>query len=174
MKVLPGRPSFTAEDAAALASTLFGTQGSAVELVSERDQNFLVDAGTARFVLKIANSNEAHDALELQSALLDRLRGTGYEVPEALHAPDGDAIVAATHAGTEYFVRLLTWVPGTPLAEVQPHTEELRRQLGRLQRAPRATHCDARAVRTEHRATARRPAHGRDSQRHQQPQRPDE
>jgi len=132
MKVPSGRPSFTAEDAAALASVLFGTQGSAVELVSERDQNFLVDAGTARFVLKIANSNEAHDALELQNALLGRLRGIGCEVPEALHAPDGDAIVAATHAGTEYFVRLLTWVPGTPLAEVQPHTEELRRQLGAL------------------------------------------
>ncbi len=132
VSVLPGRPSFVAEDAAALASTLFGAQGSAVELVSERDQNFVVDTGTARFVLKIANSNEGHDALELQRALLDRLQGTGYLVPEALHTPDGDTIVAAAHNGTEYFVRLLTWVPGTPLAAVRPHTETLRRQLGAL------------------------------------------
>lgn len=132
MKVLPGRPTFAAEDAVALASTLFGAQGSAVELVSERDQNFVIDTGAARFVLKIANSNEAHDALDLQRALLDRMQSTGYAVSETLHAADGNSIVAATHGGTEYFVRLLTWVPGTPLASVRPHTAELHRQLGAL------------------------------------------
>ncbi len=150
MRVLPGRPGFNAEDAAALASALFGAQGSAAELVSERDQNFLIDTGTARFVLKIANSNEAHDALELQRALLDRLQDTRYMVSESLHAPDGNTIVVASHGGAEYFVRLLTWVPGTPLEAVRPHTRDLRHQLGAL-----AGHVSAAFAGFEHPAARR-------------------
>jgi len=130
--VLLSRPNLSCEDAATLATARFGVNGTAVALTSERDQNFRVDAEAGSFVLKIANGLEQRENLEFQNALLARLSGVPYAVPETHSAPDGAAIVSTTVAGREHLVRLLTWVPGTPLASVCPHTTPLHRQLGEL------------------------------------------
>jgi len=131
-KLLLGRSSLDVEEGAALAETLFGVQGAAAELASERDQNFRVEAGEKLFVLKIANSREARTTLEFQNELIERLSDTGYALPRIHRALDGSQIAAANHAGAEHLIRLLTWVPGTPLAGVRRHTPELHRQLGTL------------------------------------------
>lgn len=121
-----------ANEAAELASALFGVSGSASELVSYQDQNFRIAADGESFVLKIANAVETRPSLDLQNAMNERLATTGYAVAQVRYALDGSAISTTTHAGIEHFVRLLTWVPGTPLSAVQPHTNELWQQLGAL------------------------------------------
>lgn len=47
-------PRFSTEQAAEIAARLFGVEGPATALASERDQGFLLDGG----VLKISNAGE--------------------------------------------------------------------------------------------------------------------
>ncbi len=50
-------PQFTAEDAIQIAHDLFGLNASAIQLPSERDQNFQLTAASGEaYVLKVANS----------------------------------------------------------------------------------------------------------------------
>jgi Ser/Thr protein kinase RdoA (MazF antagonist) len=51
-------PRLEPADAESLTRDLFGIAGAARPLPSERDQNFVIDAGGRRFVLKIANAGE--------------------------------------------------------------------------------------------------------------------
>ena len=63
-------PRFTPDEAARIAAEVFGVQGSASDLGSERDQAFLLDAGGAGAVLKISNSGEDESALDLEEAAI--------------------------------------------------------------------------------------------------------
>lgn len=127
-------PKFTAVDAVRLARDLYGLSAAAESLPSERDQNFLLrDATGLRFVLKIANRDEALEVLDLQNRLLERLAtsDTGLVFPSLVAARSGLEITpVGDEDGAAYFVRLLTWVDGVPLATVQPHSPALLRSLG--------------------------------------------
>ena len=64
-------PRFTEEFASDLASSLFGLHSSACLLPSERDQNFHLAADSGdQYVLKIANSLEDWEALDLQNTAM--------------------------------------------------------------------------------------------------------
>ena len=127
-------PRFTTSDAVRLAHDLYGLSLQAESLPSERDRNFLLrDAGGARFVLKIANRDEALEVLDLQNKLLQFLaaRDTGLAFPRLVAAHSGLEITpVADEDGNAYFVRLLTWVEGVCMATVQPHSAALLRSLG--------------------------------------------
>jgi 4-aminobutyrate aminotransferase-like enzyme/Ser/Thr protein kinase RdoA (MazF antagonist) len=112
-------PRFSAEDAAAIASDLFGLRGEARDLGSERDQTFLIEDGGAGGVLKISNVGEDPGVLDLEaSALLHiarvdpglpiaRQRGSG-----TCEGPDG-----------KHLVRLFDRMPGrNPGADVADDT----------------------------------------------------
>lgn len=61
-------PSFTAAEALAIAGQRYALEGAVAPLPSERDQNFLIaDYGGSKFVLKIANSNDAPELLDFQN-----------------------------------------------------------------------------------------------------------
>ena len=63
MDVLHHAPALTEVEAADLGRRLFGVEGTATPLPSERDQNFmLVTAAGDRYVLKIANSTDGRGA----------------------------------------------------------------------------------------------------------------
>jgi len=132
-------PQFTDRDAVRLARDLYGLSVAAERLPSERDQNFLLRDGTGlhpgapRFVLKIANRDEALEVLDLQNRLLAWLAAsdTGLEFPRLVAARSGLAITpVADEEGAAYFVRLLTWVDGVSLATVKPHSAALLASLG--------------------------------------------
>ncbi|HXU09268.1 MAG TPA: phosphotransferase [Blastocatellia bacterium] len=130
------RPSFSESDAARLAFQLYGLTGSVKELTSERDQNFLVRAGSGEhFVLKIAAAAEMRETLEFQNAVMSHLQGrvmSGF-IPHALPTKSGEKLAAAVdEEGAHHFVRLVTYLPASLLAEVNPHTPELLRGLGTL------------------------------------------
>ena len=118
------RPQWSVGQAAELARERYGLDGEATELPSERDQNFkIATADGETFVLKISNPAEDRRILELQDAALRHLRSDGVDrgTPEPIPA-GGETILAADGAdGTSHHVRLLSWVPGEPLAKIRDH-----------------------------------------------------
>ncbi len=115
-----------------VARDLFGIDGTVTQLASERDLNFRVTTGDASYALKVANSGETAGCLDFQTALLEHLAGIEYAVPTVIHALDGRAIVETETASGTHLVRLLGWVPGSPMAQMRPVDGEHRRQLGHL------------------------------------------
>jgi 4-aminobutyrate aminotransferase-like enzyme/Ser/Thr protein kinase RdoA (MazF antagonist) len=128
------RPAFSASGAEAIAARRFGVPATARPLPSERDQNFLLRLTDGRrVVLKIAHAGEAREVLELQNLALRQLaeRAPAIALPRVLPGPDGALIVDVPGPeGDQHYARLLTWVPGTVLAEVRPHTPEMLESLG--------------------------------------------
>ena len=122
--------------AQAIAEKCFGIQASAGELPSERDRNFLLTApGGEKFVLKIANVNEERVTLEAQNAMLEHLADRVEFCPRVLRSVAGEAIEVVD----DRLVRVLTYLPGKPLATVETPSPELMydlgKSLGRLSRA---------------------------------------
>lgn len=125
-------PRFSASEAAALAEEHFGIQAEAMSLPSERDQNFLLQSGDSQaYVLKIANAAEAEAALDLQTKALQHLTNHGLAVPTPQSNQTGALVSTVTGPdGEPHFVRLLTYLPGTPLAEAKPHSLDVLAALG--------------------------------------------
>ncbi|MCX6550481.1 MAG: phosphotransferase, partial [Acidobacteria bacterium] len=128
-------PAFSAADAVATASGLYGLDGSAEPLPSERDQNFLLTSSAGdRFVLKISNAAEDPRVIDLQNEALVRLAASpGLALPHVRPTRYGTLMGSLRDGqGVAHQVRLLTWIPGVVLAAARPHTPELLKSLGTL------------------------------------------
>jgi 4-aminobutyrate aminotransferase-like enzyme/Ser/Thr protein kinase RdoA (MazF antagonist) len=120
-------PAYSAADAGAIARDLFGVEGEASPLPSERDQNFRVDTAHGEtFVLKIANPLEERSALDAQNAALEHLSRFAW-IPRLVPSRAGETI--ASHDA--HFVRLVRWLPGRPLGLVKRRAPALFANLGR-------------------------------------------
>jgi Ser/Thr protein kinase RdoA (MazF antagonist) len=128
MSLLQSAPSLTAADAARLAHENYGVSGTAQPLPSERDQNFLIESGSSRFVLKAANRTEQRAILEAQNAALSHLESRVPFCPRVVQSLDGQRICEAPSG---HFVRLVTWLPGIPLGTLPQHPPDLLADLGR-------------------------------------------
>ena len=118
-------PDFSVASAEAIAEEQFGIRGRAQSLPSERDQNFLVtDSAGEKFVLKIANGLESRAFLEAENAVLKHV---GSRV-SFCQSPVSDWIVNVGIATSRVW---FDYLPGVPLAKVQPASPELLRDLGR-------------------------------------------
>jgi 4-aminobutyrate aminotransferase-like enzyme/Ser/Thr protein kinase RdoA (MazF antagonist) len=125
---------FSTQDASRIAFEVYGLNAKARTLPGERDYNFHLrtEAGQ-EFVLKIAPAAEQRKILDLQNKALEHL--AAYDpsllLPQVCATSLGEAIATVTDADdTPHFVRLLTYVPGRPFAEVKPHTTELLYSIG--------------------------------------------
>lgn len=127
-------PQFSAIDAEQLAKDVFGVEAAASQLDSERDCNFRLKTGTdADWILKIVNASEPKVESEFQTALLDHLSAakSPLAVPHLKPSLKGDVLASTSgKSGEKHALRLVGWLPGTPLAEVT-RTFELMRNLGR-------------------------------------------
>ena len=137
--VVQHAPQFEEDDAVRMARDLFGLEASAKSLPSERDQNFrLTASGGDRYVLKIANATEPIEILVLQNQAMrhvfqkSRLKDPHANLcPEVIASLEGDHITAIEGPhGNSHFVRLLTYIPGKPLALIKPHDAALLSSLG--------------------------------------------
>ena len=122
--------------AQAIAEKYFGIQASAHELPSERDQNFLLTSRNGeKFVLKIANRGEKREVLEAQNVMLGHLEQRVSFCPRVVPALSGEGIEVVEGQ----FVRVLSHLPGRPLARVEVQSAELLYdfglKLGQLDRA---------------------------------------
>jgi 4-aminobutyrate aminotransferase-like enzyme/Ser/Thr protein kinase RdoA (MazF antagonist) len=114
-------PTFTHEEATVLARDLFGVDGVAVSVASERDQTFLVDGGRPA-VLKISNAAEDPARLDLEALAAQRVAHIDPEIPVALpwlvpgtpHSPDDPAAFRATIQGPggTHHARMYDRLPG--------------------------------------------------------------
>lgn len=136
MKIEIIRPSVTLREASRLAEDLYGVVGGTQELPSERDRNFLVTTGAGeRLVLKVANVNEDSAQLEFQNTILSQLANSDVSdsFPQVITSSAGRKIETfRPPTGDEHFVRLLSFLDGSPLAEVSRRSDILLRSLGRL------------------------------------------
>ena len=125
--MLQQAPRLDVAAAVQLARDLYGIDGAASPLPSERDQNFLLEtAAGEHFVLKIANATELRDMLDAQNAAMEHVAALGL-CPRVHTTTDGRPI-AQTSSG--HFVRLLSWLPGTPLGALDEKPDPLLEDLG--------------------------------------------
>jgi len=130
------KPTLEQIDAQDLAAKYYGLDCVAIELPSERDQNFLlVDSDGQKYVLKIANPSENPQVLLFENQVLDHVakRESNIPIPRVIRTLSGLAMEKETRANDEaYFVRLLTFLHGKPMALVKPHMPALLRELGSM------------------------------------------
>jgi Ser/Thr protein kinase RdoA (MazF antagonist) len=115
-------PRFTGTEAIAAAARDYGISGCVSALPSERDQNFLItDAAGVKYVLKIANVNDAPDLLDFQNQAMRHVERSPADcrVPRILGSLTGSDITHIHNArtGTDHCVRVLTWIDGEVLAK---------------------------------------------------------
>lgn len=125
-------PRFDAANAARLARDLYGINGVAVPLPSERDQNFLLTdpAETAR-VLKIANAGESRAMLEAQQAAMAHVADLNM-APRPVVGVNGESITAVRgDDGRTHLLWLITHVPGSPLGTLGHRSAFLLEDFGR-------------------------------------------
>ena len=136
MSLVQHAPSFDDAQAATIANDVYGISGVVKELPSERDQNFLFTADTGeRFVLKIANSLEQRALLEVQNEAMRHLQTRVDFCPRVVKARSGESIVQVSTKTTPHYVRLVTFIPGLPLANVNQSSDVLvglGKKLGQL------------------------------------------
>jgi 4-aminobutyrate aminotransferase-like enzyme/Ser/Thr protein kinase RdoA (MazF antagonist) len=131
MHLLEHSPRLDPEAAASLARRVYGLCATATPLPSERDQNFLLEAKGEKFVLKIANALEERGLLEAQNHVMAHLGTRLTLCPRVIPALTNEQIsLIQTARGVSHFVRLLSYLPGIPLAKVPEHSPELLRDLG--------------------------------------------
>jgi 4-aminobutyrate aminotransferase-like enzyme/Ser/Thr protein kinase RdoA (MazF antagonist) len=76
-------PQFTVDEASRIAADLFGVEGTASVLGSERDQAFLLTGGGRDAVLKISNAREEGAVLDLEEAAIAHVAAVDPALPVA-------------------------------------------------------------------------------------------
>ncbi|HEX6460400.1 MAG TPA: aminotransferase class III-fold pyridoxal phosphate-dependent enzyme [Thermoleophilaceae bacterium] len=111
-------PRFSATDVARIAAELFGIEGTATNLGSERDQTFLVEGAADAGVMKISNLGEDPATLDLEAeAILHVARvdpGLPVARPRAVSQAEGAAAYRTTVEGEDgrHLVRLFERLQG--------------------------------------------------------------
>jgi 4-aminobutyrate aminotransferase-like enzyme/Ser/Thr protein kinase RdoA (MazF antagonist) len=107
-------PRFTADEVATIAAELFGLEGTATDLGSERDQTFLIDDGAEGGVLKISNLAEDPAVLELECEALLHVGRVDPELPVARqrHSLSGEYRPTWDGEDGPHFVRLFERLRG--------------------------------------------------------------
>ncbi|GBR70394.1 phosphotransferase [Gluconobacter kanchanaburiensis] len=135
----PSRP-VSLEEATRIANDMFGMTGVVSRLPGERDRNFRFRcAEGGDYVLKIAHCAEQAAVLDLQDSVLGYLRAKdpALAVPK-LMAPSVPNALWRDSAGEERVVRMVTFLPGTPLGNriaTVPLCNSIGQMLGRLDQA---------------------------------------
>jgi Ser/Thr protein kinase RdoA (MazF antagonist) len=120
-------PRMAASALARLARQHWGLSGSLTPLTSERDQNHRLDTDSDSFVLKLANPVEPAALTAFQTAALAHVtrRAPWLPTPRVVPAEDGREIIPRPEGA----LRILTWLPGIPLARL-PRSPDLAAALG--------------------------------------------
>ncbi len=126
------RPAVGINDAVDLATRLYGVTGSAVELGSQQDRNFLLDAPNGRFLLKVLGAGARDEDLVIQDEALEVLARAGVPVPRARPGLDGSTIQHAKVGGTAVTVRLLDFLDGSSLVDSPYLSPAIVAEMGRI------------------------------------------
>jgi 4-aminobutyrate aminotransferase-like enzyme/Ser/Thr protein kinase RdoA (MazF antagonist) len=132
MSIFDHIPAFSVEDAIRFAQKFYTLEVQAKLLSSERDQNFLLQADNGdQFVLKIANGTEEHAMLEAQNQVMRHLESYFQFCSRVIPSVSGEEIITVkSGSGEAHFLRLVTYLTGTPLGNVKRHSPDLLQDLG--------------------------------------------
>lgn len=111
----------------------YGLQGTLHALAGDRDQNFLLESpGGQKHVVKISSLDEAQDILEFETEMITRLsRDTNGLIPNIISATSGSNLIALQNEkGDDYWLRILEFLPGSLMAEINPRPDALLVNLG--------------------------------------------
>jgi 4-aminobutyrate aminotransferase-like enzyme/Ser/Thr protein kinase RdoA (MazF antagonist) len=144
----------TEAEAIRFARELYGLETTAKTLPAEYDDNFHLTTiesvpaarseapenaglrhGGSAFVLKVMHPARERELIDLQSRALQHLaqRAPQLGLPRVCPLRSGDAFATVQGSdGLDRLVWLLTYVPGTLLAEARPHSPELLMDVGRF------------------------------------------
>ncbi|MFD1314676.1 aminotransferase class III-fold pyridoxal phosphate-dependent enzyme [Namhaeicola litoreus] len=116
-----------------ILKTNFGIEGDLMQLVGEIDANFAVLInGVKTYTLKI--SPLAHlDSFKFQTEILKHLPDNDIQLtlPKPIADVKGDFLSESIENDKKYIARLLTWIPGRLMAQVNPILPELLYDLGK-------------------------------------------
>src|SRR5437879_4329728 len=127
----------TEAEAVRLARELYGLEATARALPGEYDDNFKLNGSDGRaFVLKVMHPARERSFIDMQCRALQHLaqRAPQLPLPRVIPNRQGELFSSTMAAadGSARLVWLLSFVNGTVLAEVRPHTNELLGDLGRF------------------------------------------
>jgi 4-aminobutyrate aminotransferase-like enzyme/Ser/Thr protein kinase RdoA (MazF antagonist) len=129
-------PPIAEVEAVRLARELYGVEASAHALPGEYDDNFHLSGADGReYVLKVMHPARERSFIDMQCQALRHLaqRAPHLSLPCVLPDRGGELFSEATLAdGSSRLVWLLTFVKGTVLAKVRPHSLELLGDVGRF------------------------------------------
>ena len=128
-------PNYSLEDIIKLVEDHYGFIVQITVLNSERDQNFLCATDKKKYVLKISNPDEDRAVLEMQNTCMQYIKDhdPSLQVPLAFKE-----VKTIEYEGTSFFIRLVDYLPGQFLMNVDHHNDllyELGSFLGRLRTA---------------------------------------
>src|SRR5437879_490825 len=127
----------TEAEAVRLARELYGLEATARALPGEYDDNFKLNGSDGRaFVLKVMHPARERSFIDMQCRALQHLAQRAPQLPLPRVSPNRQGeLFSSTMAapdGSTLLVWLLSFVNGTVLAEVRPHTNELLGELGQF------------------------------------------
>ncbi|OJF92106.1 aminotransferase [Pararhizobium antarcticum] len=127
------RPDVTAQDAADILIGWYGLSGPIIELGSQQDRNYRIEAAEGRFVLKICRADYATIELEAQNAAMRHIAGKVDvpRVPSVIPGLRGEDILFLDIGGDPYQIRLLDYLDGEPLTRRKHLAVETVEGLGR-------------------------------------------
>ncbi len=128
----PSVPTLSAADATRFARDHLGVEASASALPSERDQNLLLHVhGAPRFVLKVANANEARAFLDAEQRAMQYVAERCPLVPRVVPMADGTTLATISGSdGREHLAWAISAMPGRPLGSIAHRTPALWREFG--------------------------------------------
>jgi len=115
-------PLFKKKEIKNIVYDLFDLRVDVKTLDSDRDQNFyLYSESKEEFVLKIYNSNESIDIINLQTNVLDHFQQSDNKLitaPKIINTTDGKKLGRVKSNNTEYFLRLVSFIKGKQLKDI--------------------------------------------------------
>tara|TARA_B100001063_G_scaffold49296_1_gene43246 strand:- start:663 stop:1733 length:1071 start_codon:yes stop_codon:yes gene_type:complete len=128
--ILSETPVFSDDEAKEIARYYYNISASTTNLVSERDQNFLLKTkDNQKFVLKIANSEEDPIVTEFQILALVHINNKNNKnisVPKVIISKDGKNSIKLQKGNKSYTTRIVSYLDGVPLfasKESEPNPE---------------------------------------------------
>lgn len=133
-------PQIRNETAQEFLYKYYGISGSLDRLSSDRDLNFKITSPDGVFVMKIANSSEDKNILEMQNMAIRHIssQNDDFELPTPLSSNQNKEILIIEDGNNKYLVRLLTYIEGDFLKDVKQNNKMLfsvGEFLGNLDRA---------------------------------------
>ncbi|MGH8126951.1 MAG: aminotransferase class III-fold pyridoxal phosphate-dependent enzyme, partial [Gammaproteobacteria bacterium] len=113
----------------------YGIEGDVRGLPGEHDLNFEIAASDGRFVFKVMRVGCDPQFVEMQIAAMDHVSNAGLAdyVPEVIRTKAGSAFTSITDgSGERRIAWLLSFLPGTLMAKVEPWTPALAASIGEL------------------------------------------